>query len=315
MRADQPGFRMTDPDRATSASGADLRSLTSIAICSLIWGTTWYAITLQLGSVDPTASVTYRFALASAVLFLFCWWRREPIRLTGLQHLAVFGQGVLTFSIQYSMVYEAEQHIASAVVAVIFAGLAFVNLALFRLLLGQRANWRAWVGAGLGVVGVAAMFIAELRRPGAGDEAHLGLILALVAMVFAAAGNLAAWKAQKEGAPVLASVAWAMAYGAGLVWVYGLITGVKFSFALTPAYVGSLLYLSIFGSVVAFALYFMLARAKGYALASYISALTPPIALLMSVIFERAHFGWEAGLGLVLVLIGQVLLIRAPKDA
>ena len=292
-----------------------MRALTAIAICSVIWGTTWYAITLQLGTVSPTASVAYRFALASAVLFLFCWWRGEPILLSGRQHLAVFGQGVLTFSIQYSMVYEAEQHIASAVVAVIFAGLAFVNLALFRVLLGQKANWRAWVGAGLGVVGVAAMFLAELRRSGGGDEVVLGLVLALVAMVIAAAGNLAAWKAQKEGAPVLSSVAWAMAYGAGLVLLFGLITGVGFTFEMTPTYVGSLLYLSIFGSVVAFALYFMLARAKGYALASYISALTPPIALLMSVVFEGARFGWAAAFGIALVLVGQVLLIRAPKGA
>jgi len=297
------------------SSGFDARAASSIAVCSVIWGTTWYAITLQLGTVDPTASVTYRFALASAVLFLFCWWRGEPILLSGRQHLAVFGQGVLTFSIQYSMVYEAEQHIASAVVAVIFAGLAFVNLALFRVLLGQKANWRAWVGAGLGVVGVAAMFLAELRRSGGGDEVVLGLVLALVAMVIAAAGNLAAWIAQKEGAPVLSSVAWAMAYGAGLVFLFGLVTGVGFTFEMTPAYVGSLLYLAVFGSVVAFALYFMLARAKGYALASYISALTPPIALLMSVVFENARFGWAAALGIALVLMGQVLLIRAPKGA
>jgi len=133
----------------------------------------------------------------------------------------------------------------------------------------------------------------------------------VTAMVFAAAGNLAAWKAQKEGAPVLSSVAWAMAYGAGLVWIYGLVTGVAFTLEATPAYIGSLLYLSVFGSVVAFALYFMLARAKGYALASYISALTPPIALLMSVLFEGARFGWAAAFGIALVLVGQVLLIRS----
>jgi drug/metabolite transporter (DMT)-like permease len=313
MQTDRTEFQVTDPFRATQAARADLRALASIVICSVIWGTTWYAITLQLGTVDPTASVTYRFALASVVLFLFCWWWREPIRLSGPQHMAVFGQGVLTFSIQYSMVYEAEQHIASAVVAVIFAGLAFVNLVLFRVLLGQRANWRAWVGAMLGVVGVAAMFIAELRRSGGGHEVLFGLTIALVAMIFAAAGNLAAWKAQKAGAPVLGSVAWAMAYGAGLVFLFGLATGVEFTFEMTPAYVGSLLYLSIFGSVVAFALYFILARAKGYALASYISALTPPVALLMSVIFENARFGWVAALGVALVLAGQVLLIRAPK--
>lgn len=306
---------MSDPERGIVPAQSDVRALASIAICSVIWGTTWYAITLQLGSVEPTASVAYRFSLASAVLFLFCWWRGEPLTLTGRQHLAVFAQGVLTFSIQYSMVYEAERHIASAVVAVIFAGLAFANLVLFRLLLGQRANWRAWIGAGLGVVGVAAMFLAELRRSGGGHEVVLGLVLALVAMIISAAGNLAAWKAQKEGAPILSSVAWAMAYGAGLVWIYGLLTGVEFSFEMTPAYVGSLLYLAIFGSVVAFALYFMLARARGYALASYISALTPPIALLMSVVFEDARFGWTAGVGVALVLVGQVLLIRAPKEA
>lgn len=305
---------MTTPVVPASSS-VDVRSLTSVAICSLIWGTTWFAITLQLGVVDPTASVTYRFALAALCLFLFCWIRKDPIALTRRQHLAVFGQGVLTFSIQYSMVYEAEQHIASAVVAVIFAGLAFANLVLFRVLLGQKADWRAWVGAGLGVVGVAAMFVAELRRAGGGEEAMFGLIIALIAMVIAASGNLAAWKAQKEGAPVLSSVAWAMAYGSALVFLYGLVTGVEFTLELTPAYIGSLLYLSIFGSVVAFALYFMLARAKGYALASYISAITPPIALGMSVIFEDARFGWEAVLGIALVLGGQILLIRAPKTA
>lgn len=305
---------MTAP-AVPSPSSPDVRSLTSVAICSLIWGTTWYAITLQLGVVDPSASVAYRFAIAAACLFLFCWLRKEPIALTQRQHIAVFGQGLLTFSIQYSMVYEAEQHIASAVVAVIFAGLAFANLVLFRVLLGQKADWRAWLGAGLGVLGVAAMFIAELRRAGGGEEAMIGLIVAVVAMVIAASGNLAAWKAQKEGAPVLSSVAWAMAYGSGLVFLYGLVTGVPFTFEMTAAYIGSLLYLSIFGSVIAFALYFMLARAKGYALASYISAITPPIALGMSVIFEDARFGWEAVLGIALVLGGQILLIRAPKTA
>ena len=134
-------------------------------------------------------------------------------------------------------------------------------------------------------------------------------------MVIAAAGNLAAWKAQKEGAPVLPALAWAMGYGAGLVALYGLVTGIDWSFDPTLSYIGSLLYLSLFGSVIAFALYFALARAKGYALASYISALTPPVAMLVSVVFEDARFGWEAALGLLLVLAGQILLIRAPKTA
>jgi len=77
--------------------------------------------------------------------------------------------------------------------------------------------------------------------------------------------------------------------------------------------IGSLLYLAFFGSVIAFGLYFTIARVIGYAMASYVSALTPPVAMLVSVLFEGAHFGWSALLGLLLVLSGQVLMIRAPR--
>jgi drug/metabolite transporter (DMT)-like permease len=104
-----------------------------------------------------------------------------------------------------------------------------------------------------------------------------------------------------------------MAYGTGMLALYGFATGVEWRIEPTTAYVLSLLYLSILGSVVAFALYFTIARHRGYAVASYISALTPPIAMVVSVLFEDARFGWSAFAGLALVLAGQVLLIRAPR--
>lgn len=104
-----------------------------------------------------------------------------------------------------------------------------------------------------------------------------------------------------------------MAYGTLMLVVFGVATGVHWSLDLSPGYLLSLLYLSVFGSVIAFAIYFWVARARGYALASYISALTPPIAILVSVVFEHARFGWPAVVGLLLVIGGQVLMIRAPK--
>ena len=39
---------------------------------ALIWGSTWYAITWQLGVVAPEVSVTYRFAVASLLLARGC---------------------------------------------------------------------------------------------------------------------------------------------------------------------------------------------------------------------------------------------------
>lgn len=288
-------------------------SLAGVAVCTLIWGTTWYAITLQLGTVDPVASIIYRFGLAAAILMGFCAATGRSLRLSRAQHLAALGQGLFTFAVQYSLVYWAEERINSAVVAVVFAGLAFVNLVLFRLVLRQRAAPLAWAGAFLGVLGVGAMFGAELMRAELDPRAATGLIMALVGVVFAALGNLSAWRGQQLGGGVLVMTGWAMAYGTGLLVIYAGVTGVRFGFEPTAAYVLSLLHLSVLGSVVAFGLYFWLARARGYAMASYISALTPPLAMLISVFLEGARFGALAIGGLALVLAGQALLLKAPK--
>ena len=92
--------------------------LAAIVVCTLAWGTTWFAITKQLGVVDPVVSVTYRFALAAVLLFAWGALRRERLLLNRAQHLAAFGVGLFTFAIDYSFVYWAEERVTSAVVAV-----------------------------------------------------------------------------------------------------------------------------------------------------------------------------------------------------
>lgn len=302
------------PHAAARPAAADLAS---IGVCALIWGTTWFAITLQLGTVPAIASIVYRFALAAALLFGWCVVSRQTLRLTRAQHLAAAGQGLFTFAIDYALVYLAEERIASAIVAVLFAGLAFVNLILFRVVARQKAAGAAWIGAALGIVGVAVLSGTELFGRGGETkpDAAAGLWFAILAVAAAAIGNLFAWRGQKAGGAVAPTTAWAMAYGTGMLALWGLATGVEWRFEPTSTYIGSLLWLSAMGSVVAFVLYFKLARSRGYAIASYVSALTPPVAMAMSTLFEHAAFGPWAFAGLALVLSGQLLLIRAPEAA
>ena len=309
---------MTSPDSASpeprpTLSRATLLGLGGVLICAVIWGTTWYAITLQLGTVSTIASIVWRFGMASAVLFLGCVIFRQNLRLTRAQHLAALAQGAFAFSISYSFTYASEGHVASAIVAVTFASLTFLNLVLFRLAARQRAAAASWGGAILGLTGVAVLSGGEVLKAGFDGQAALGVGLALIATTASAFGNFFAWKGQQKGSPSIPSTTWAMAYGTGLLAIYGLATGVEFRIDPSFTYVGSLLYLSLFGSVIAFGLYFTIARTIGYAMASYVSALTPPIAMLVSVLFEGAHFGWSALAGLLLVLSGQALMIRAPK--
>lgn len=298
----------------TASERYDLRDFGPLVVCSLIWGSTWFAITFQLGTVPPAVSIAYRFGLAAAVLFAWLLATRRSLRLNRAQHLATFAQGVLTFGINYIFVYEAEKRLASAAVAVIFAAMAFANLVLFRMALGAKAPRAAWLASGLGVAGVAVLFAGELAQARMDAHALAGLGFGVASLVSATVGNLFARRAQLLGVEVGANTAWGMAYGAGLMVAIVLATGQPWRFEATAAYVGSLVYLALIGSVTAFLLYFGLARRRGYVLASYISAVTPAIAMLISAVFEHAHWGLAALAGLALVMAGQVLLARAPHS-
>jgi drug/metabolite transporter (DMT)-like permease len=287
--------------------------LLAIAICTLAWGTTWFAITFQLGSVDPVVSLAYRFAIAAALLFVWCWLRELPLRLNRAQHIAAIGVGLFTFTIDYTFIYLAEERVTSGVAAVMFATLALVNLAVFRIAFGQRAPLRAWTAAGLGTAGVAVLSWGEVVDSHLSARARIGLAMAFIAVVSAAVGNVFARRGEAAGASVAALTTWSMAYGAVMLSIYALVTGRPWVFEASVAYVVSLAYLAIFGSVVAFLFYYGLARRQGYTTAAYIAALTPAIAMGMSSLFEGKTWSAVAVSGLALVLLGQWLLLRVRK--
>ncbi|HEU4532109.1 MAG TPA: EamA family transporter [Steroidobacteraceae bacterium] len=292
-----------------------LVDLTAIAVCALAWGTTWYAITLQFGTVDPIVSLVYRFSLAAVLLFAWAALRRQPIRLSRAQHLSAAAVGLFTFAIDYAFTYWAEERVVSAVVAVMFGTLSFVNLIMFRIVRRERAPRTAWMAALLGAGGVALLSWSEVAHAEMNGRAIAGLAFAFVAVVMATVGNLFARRGEEDGAPLIAFTAWSMAYGTVLLAIHALITGRAWNFEPSMAYVVSLLYLAVIGSVVAFLLYFGLARRRGFTTASYIMTLTPLIAMLMSTLFEDKRWSFSGIGGVALILFGQWLLLRAKVAA
>jgi drug/metabolite transporter (DMT)-like permease len=300
---------VSEVSRPSRPTPADIAAL---AVCSLIWGTTWRAIKLQLGTVPPLESVVYRFALASALLLGWCLLSGRSLALTRRQHLEVMAQGFCGFCLQYAFVYLAEETVSSGAMAVIFASVAFANLVLFRLLLGRRAARLAWVATLLGLLGVAAMSFSEITS-GRGGGAGIGFALGGVAA--AVFGNLFAARAQAAGVALGPGTGWAMAYGTVLLGAWLLVSGARWEFEPSVRYVGALAYLAVLGSVVAFLTYYGLARRQGYTFASYVAALTPPTAMAISTFAEGTRWGLAAAGGLLLVVAGQALLIRSASRA
>ncbi|QGZ93481.1 DMT family transporter [Terricaulis silvestris] len=298
---------------SAAAPNTSALDLIAIVFCTLAWGTTWFVITLQFGVVDSVVSVTYRFALAAVLLLAWCALRGERIMLTRAQHFAALGVGISTFTINYTLVYWAEERVTSAVVAVLFASMAFVNLIGFRIAFGQRSPLLAWGAASLGIAGVALMSWEELAAANFGAEAVIGIVMTLTGVAAAVVGNVYARRGELAGAGIAASTGWAMGYGAAALAVFALITGKTWAFEPTWQYALSLLYLAVIGSVIAFLLYYGLARRRGYSTASYISAMAPPVAMLVSAVFENKVWGLLALGGIALVVMGQLLLLRVKR--
>src|SRR5215470_1310417 len=143
-------------ERATSMGSTSL-----FALATLIWGSTWLAITYQLGVVAPEASVVYRFALAAAMLAAWCRANGASLHFPLRQHAWFAAQGTLLFGLNYLAVYRAEQYIASGLVAVLFSLIVFLNLVGVRVFFATPINRRTLVGAALGVCGVTLLFWHE----------------------------------------------------------------------------------------------------------------------------------------------------------
>ena len=293
-----------------------MKNLFLYATTVLIWGSTWLVITFQLGVVSPILSVAYRFTLASLLLFAFAILRRVNLRFTARQHLFFGLQGVLLFSLNYLLVYLAEQRLTSGLVAVIFSTLVFMNILIGALFLGTPVRSYVVIGALIGLAGICLVFLPELKAFSLQDAGFIGLLLSLGGTLFASIGNIVAARNQREGLPVVQANAFGMAYGAILMFVFALFTGTPFRFEFTPGYIVSLVYLALFGSAIAFGAYLTLLGRIGPDRAAYSSLLFPIVALGLSTLFEGFQWSAPALIGVLLVLAGNfIVLSRRPKPA
>jgi len=282
----------------------------------IIWGTTWLAIKFQLGSVDPMVSVLYRFMAAALTLFLYCKLRGLNMRFRLKVHIYMALQGLVLFSVNYWLIYLAEVHVTSGLVAVIFSGIVFMNMINGAVLLGSPIRSNVLLGGTIGVLGIVLVFWPQLTSFSLSDQGALGLVLSVVSTFMASLGNIISARHQKNHLPVIQTNAYGMAYGTAIIGAISLISGKTFSFEMSFAYVGSLFYLSLFGTVIAFGCYLKLIGKIGADRAAYATMLFPIVALGISTVYEGYQWAPNNIIGMAVVLVGNwmVLSKRVPAN-
>lgn len=312
-------FNMPEPANKPAASrDPNTRALTPLdyglyATSVLVWGVSWIAMHYQVGTVAPEVSVVWRFAIAAPLMFMAAIARGESLRFPLADHRYLIGLGLGIFSTNFILFYHAAQYVASGLLSIAFSLASVGNVVLGALVFGARIERRAVIGGVLGVAGVAAMFYPELGGLSFDGTAMLGLLLALGGTTSFCLANMISVAAQRRRLPIFASTAWGMTYGTGFVTLVALARGQTFTIDWSVTYLGGLAYLSILGSFVAFGVYFTLLGRIGAARTGYTTVMYPVVALVVSTFFEDYRWSLLAACGLAAVLLGNVLILRAPK--
>jgi drug/metabolite transporter (DMT)-like permease len=289
------------------------RILIPFIIVSLIWGSTWLVIRDQLSVVPASWSVTYRFAIAGIGMFLLSLVMRQSLRLNRTAMAWTLLLGLMQFSLNFNFVYQAEHHITSGLVAVIFALLIIPNALLARWWLGRSIGTPFIIGSIVATTGVAMLMVQEYRAAPVGSTAVLiGIALALLAVLCASVSNVVQVLPGMAKFPTIPVLGWSMLWGTlfNASWAWA-----NFGPPVIdprPAYLGGVLYLSIVGSVITFPLYFRLIRDIGPGKAAYTSVVIPVVAMLLSTLFEGYRWTPLAMGGAVLVTVGMIIAMR-PK--
>ena len=279
----------------------------------LAWGSSWFAISFQLGEVAPQVSIVWRFLMASLLLFAWCFLRGLRLTFPWRDHASWVLLGIFLFCVNYICAYFGTLYLASGLVCLIFSTLTLFTVFNGFIFFKIPIRFPILIGAVIGIVGLSIIFSNEISHTewSLNSGVVKGFIWMLMATFFASIGMLLSGQFQARKMPLVQSNAYSMLYGSIILIFYISLSDVTFSFDTSYSYVLSLIYLAVVASVIGFGVYLKLVGNIGADKASYVNIFTPTIALLLSTLFENYQWSWIGLIGVLLIIVGNVIVLYA----
>lgn len=275
------------------------------AIC-VIWGSTYLAIKVGLGSFDPFFYAGFRYAIASVLGYLLL--RGWGVRFPGpwRRWWPAFGVGVLFIAVCNGLVFWSETRLDSGYVALLMTASPIWTALLSPLVPGeQRPGPAGWTGILLGLAGTAV-----LLEPWRAGRFELMAALAVeVSVVVWTLGSLWVRRIRERFDPFALMVA-QMAAGAVVLLALAAARGVALVGPVTGRALAALGFLVVFGSLIAFGAYFYLLRhwqASRVASSTYVN---PVVAVLLGAALLGEPVRAAMVGGAAVTLVGVALVLR-----
>ncbi|MCP4332319.1 MAG: DMT family transporter, partial [Gammaproteobacteria bacterium] len=247
-------------------------------------------------------------------LLIFCILSKRRLKFSLTQHGFIALQGLLLFSSNYLVFYWATGLLTSGIVALLFSTVILMNIVNGAVFMGSEIRPRVILGSCFGIAGIAAIFWSEVSVVGNNADTWRGLWMCLLATFFASLGNIVSARNQRNAIPVVQTNAWGMGYGALIMALYALLGDASFNYDPSPDYTISLVFLAVFGSILAFGSYLTLIGRIGADKAAYAAVLFPVIALGLSTVFEDYRWTLRAVFGFGLVLLGNYIVLSKSRQ-
>ncbi|WP_093289040.1 EamA family transporter [Solimonas aquatica] len=279
----------------------------AFATIYLVWGSTYLAIRIGVHEAPPMLLAGLRFALASPLMVAYALWRGDRFPRARRDYLIVASTGILMLVGGNGLVTWAEQWVASGQTALIVATSA-LWIAWFGSFgsKGVALNVVTVLGLLLGFAGVALLVGDGLHATAAPAAAYVALVISPIAW---AAGSILSLRYPLSCGPMMAA-ALQSSVGAVVLCGAGLLHGDAQRWVWTPAVLGSVLYLAVFGSFVAYNAYYWLVHATTPAQLSTYAYVNPAVAVLLGwlILGERLSAMQLAGMAVILVSVLAVNL-------
>jgi drug/metabolite transporter (DMT)-like permease len=259
-------------------------------------------------------SVAWRFLLAALLIAAWCALRGLSLRLRPAEHAALALLGILMYGMAYVFVYHAERFLVSGLVAVGYSAGPLLSMLGMRLVFGQALTARMALGSVLGIAGITLVFwpeFAQLSSHRANDrDIALGALFTILAVLFSMTGGLVAHRNHQRDLHGWPSMAWSMGYGGLAALAAAFALGRPITIDASPAYLLSLIYLAVLGTVATFGAWLTLVGRIGPARASYVGVMVPIAALIVSTLFEGLTWHPLMVAGMAISVTGNVLVLR-----
>lgn len=279
----------------------------AFAAVYVIWGSTYLAIRLAVGTIPALLMASCRFLLAGALMLAFTWNRRGTVRRVEVRTTAVVG--VLLLLGGNGGVSFGEQFVPSAVAALLVATVPLWMAMLGGAILGERTGGRRWAGVAVGLAGTAL-----LLRPGNPGTEHLpDMLVVLASPLCWASGSLYAKRAPLPRNPLFGT-GMEMLIGGIALGIAAVATGDLGRLHLSQISLTSGLafaYLVIFGSLLAFTAYSWLLGKVSVAAAGTYAFVNPVVAVVLGWAFDAETITPFTLLAMVLIVVA-VAAIVAP---